>query len=340
MRESPTIAIIGAGAMGSCLGALLSAQHPVIIVCRSPHRAAQIVCDGVQVSGLIEREGRPIVVRRVEDLARFGVVDLIFVATKTTGIPEVGRDLAPVLRRLGESGSEPVVISFQNGIEPGRHLIELLGCDRVLRMVVNLGATIDRESGIARVALDHPPHRIGCLSRSLRPHAEAAALLLTEAGFQTVVDDTIEVAVWQKAIANAAANPVCALVNSTVGEVLDSPSRRIVTLLMNEAIAVARAEGLDLGPDYEEHTWRLLEEARPHTPSMVEDIRSGHESEVGQLNRQIIEHARSIGVPAPTHEIIDALIETFDFKTYLRRRRAAAAGHIEPSATGAAGLCE
>jgi ketopantoate reductase len=56
--------------------------------------------------------------------------------------------------------------------------------------------------------------------------------------------------------------------------------------------------------------------AAAHTPSMVEDIRAGRESEVGQLNRQIIERGRARGVPTPTHDVIDALIETFDWKVY------------------------
>ena len=53
--------------------------------------------------------------------------------------------------------------------------------------------------------------------------------------------------VWAKGIVNAAVNPVAALVNSTVGEVMDSPAQQIVEALLTEGIEIARAEGIDLG---------------------------------------------------------------------------------------------
>ena len=116
-------------------------------------------------------------------------------------------------------------------------------------------------------------------------------------------------------------NPVAALVNATVGEVLDSPSRALVARLLDEALATALAEGLDLGPDPAAAAWASFDHARPHTPSMVEDIRAGRESEVGQLNRQIVHHAKRLTVPVPTHEAVSALIETFDWKVYAQQRR-------------------
>ncbi|MCA9307762.1 MAG: hypothetical protein KDA16_14630, partial [Phycisphaerales bacterium] len=105
-----------------------------------------------------------------------------------------------------------------------------------------------------------------------------------------------------------------------IGEVLDSPSRVIVDKLMREGMAVATAEGIALPEGYASGVTRLLDRARGHVPSMVEDIRSGRESEIGQLNRQIIDHGRRAGVPTPTHDTIDALIETFDWKVYHRSR--------------------
>lgn len=147
---------------------------------------------------------------------------------------------------------------------------------------------------------------------------EALAGALTSGGLPTAFASDIERRVWMKGIVNAAMNPIAALVNSSVGEALDSPARLIVERLLVEGEAVARAEGLAMGEDFVARAMEALEAARSHTPSMVEDIRRGRESEVGQLNRQVLEHARRVGVSTPTHEVIDALIETFDWKVYRR----------------------
>jgi 2-dehydropantoate 2-reductase len=310
------IGIIGGGAMGSSLAATVGGVVPVVIVDRNPERAARLFRDGARVGGLIEASSRPIVVNSVADFRTVGGVSAIFVTTKTTSIPEVTEELRPLLDGLGDQPGAPFVVSYQNGIEPGRQLIELLADSRVLRMVLSMGAVLDHGTGVARVTLSAPPHVIGCLDAAYRPVCERIAALLSRAGLPTVFAEQIEWHVWAKGVINAAMNPVAALVNSTVGQVLASPARAIVDRMLAEGIAVARAEGLDLGPDYLAGAYRTLDAAADHIPSMVEDIRAGLESEVGQLNRQVIDHGRRLGVPTPTHDVIDALIGAFDWKVY------------------------
>lgn len=308
-------AVIGAGAMGTAVCAILGSVIPVVNVCIEAGRAAQLFRDGATVAGLINAHARPIVVGRISDLATIGGISAVFVATKTTAIPAVAAELRPILPSLGDQPGAPYVISFQNGIDPGRQLIDLLGCTRMLRMVLNLGATLDA-SGAARVSMNNPPHAIGCIDAGNIPASRETARVLTGAGFPTEHREDIERCVWMKSVVNAAANPVAALVNASVGEVLSSPSRLILERLLHEGVAVAAADGLDLGGDYVARALTLLEDGAHHVPSMVEDIRAGRETEIGQLNRQIIEHARKRGVATPTHEVIDALIETFDWRIY------------------------
>ncbi|GAB5495673.1 MAG: hypothetical protein Phyf2KO_07530 [Phycisphaerales bacterium] len=49
---------------------------------------------------------------------------------------------------------------------------------------------------------------------------------------------------------------------------------------------------------------------------MVTDIRGGREPEIGQLSRQVIARGRRLGVPTPTHDTYEALIETFGWTAY------------------------
>ncbi|HRQ71802.1 MAG TPA: 2-dehydropantoate 2-reductase [Phycisphaerales bacterium] len=314
--ELRRIAIVGAGAMGTSLAAILGRVVPIVVVARNPERAAQLVRDGARTTGQIEARAAPIVVRRLDDLVAIGGASAIFVATKTTAIPGVAADLRPLLPRLADQPAGLFVVSYQNGIEPGRQLMDLLGHPGVLRIVLGFGATMHPATGEVRITLNAPPHAIGSVEPSHEPVCRAIAALLSRAGLETTYEPAIERRVWEKAVVNAAMNPVAALVNAGIGPVLDSPASMIVERLLAEGAAVARAEGLPLGEDYLAAARVLLRRASDHTPSMVEDVRLGRESEVGQLNRQIIEHARRVGVPTPTHEIVNALIETFDWKVY------------------------
>ncbi len=314
-------AVIGAGAMGSALSAILAQTIPVVLICRNPDRAAQIFRHGVSVEGTIRATARPVVVRDLRGLLDAGGADAVFVATKTTAIDDVARDLKPVLADLGREHAGPFIVSFQNGIAPGQRLVDLLRYDRVVRMVLNFGGTLDEDGRAVHVGLNKPPHVIGGPDARHRAPCESIASTLTSGGLETVFDPDIELAVWEKAIVNAAANPVAALVNSSVGQAIASPARAIIEALLDEGIAVALSDGLALPPDFRQHAIEFILRAKDHTPSMVVDIRQGRESEVGQLNRQIIEHAHQRAVPTPTHEIIRALIETFDWRVYERRAR-------------------
>lgn len=312
-----SVGIVGAGVMGLSLAALLGQTVPVTLVCRDPDRAATLFRQGAVVRGGLEATSHPIVVRRIADLGRVGGVSAVFVATKTTAIDAVAKELAPLMDGLGDQPDAPFVVSFQNGIEPGRQMIDRLGDPRVLRMVLNYGARLASD-GAAEVTLSRPPHHIGCLDPAYWDVCRALARTLTESGLETNATRDIEPDVWMKGIVNAAAGPVAALTDASVGETLDSPAGRIVGRLLEEGVAVAHAEGIDLGERPLDRMWAMLDTARPHTPSMVEDIRAGKPSEVGQLNRQIIDHAGRAGTPVPTHELIASLIDAFDWRVFRR----------------------
>ena len=314
--EFRRVAIVGAGAMGTSLAAILGKVVPVVLVCRNPDRAMQVFRDGVRTTGLLEATARPVVVQSMADILSVGGASAIFVATKTSAIAQIAADLKPILPEMADHPGGVCVVSYQNGIETGRQLLAQLDHPQVLRMVLAFGAIMNRQTGIVNVTLNHPPHSIGTIDPAYINRCKAIAKALSQGGMETVYDKNIEQSVWEKGILNASANPVAALVNASVGEILASPAKTIVAGLLKEGVSVAQAEGLALGEDYLARCWRFLEQAHAHIPSMVDDIRSGRETEVGQLNRQIINHGKRLGIPTPTHDVIDALIETFDWKVY------------------------
>ncbi|MCC6283838.1 MAG: 2-dehydropantoate 2-reductase [Phycisphaerales bacterium] len=322
----PRIAVIGAGAMGVSLAGVLAKGASVTLVVRDRVLAESIRRRGVAVRGLFEANAAPHVVPSIGALGEAGPFEAVFVATKTTVIDQVAEALAPVLPRVSEGGQPCTVVSFQNGIEPGRELRDRMSWPQVVRMVINYGARLEAP-GIARITQHAPPHAIGGPDALLLDASNRLALLFSRCGLPCEAAPDIEPRVWAKGILNASMNSVAALTDSTVGEVLDSPARLIVARLLDEGLAVARAEGHDPGPDALLKIWAVLDAARSHTPSMVEDIRLGRPTEVGQLNRQVIEHARRTGVPVPSHELVAALIEAFDWRVFHRT------GHEPPQRT-------
>src|SRR5262245_47942567 len=98
-------AILGAGAMGSILGAHLArAGHSVALLARG-RRAEQVRSDGLRVSGLA-RFSTPVHV--IDDPARLREAQVLVVATKAIGTAESLKPLAAA--RIGYA------FSVQNGV--------------------------------------------------------------------------------------------------------------------------------------------------------------------------------------------------------------------------------
>jgi 2-dehydropantoate 2-reductase len=310
------IAIVGAGPMGLSLAAITSAHVPTVLVVRDEVRAVRIRDFGVALEGRLSALGHPDVVRSIDDLEDIHPIDLVFVATKTTAIPEVCKALEPYRDKL------PYLVSYQNGIEPGRAIVAALGTPRVVRMILRYGAVLDESAGgtgplRVRAALHQPPHFVGGEGEA-QVFSRDLAGLMTTMGLPMQHRDDIDREAWRKGIENAAGNPVAALLQAPLGELLASPAASLIETLLDEGIAVARAAGIEIEPSYRSCVLRTMVGGGGHLPSMAQDVRAGRTTEITQLNEQIARRGRALGIGTPTHDAVLALIGAFDWRAARR----------------------
>ncbi len=302
--------------MGASLAAITSPHVPTVVVVRDPSRALQIERAGIELGGALAARGRPSVVASIDALAEIHPIDLVFVATKTTALAAVCDALRPHREEL------PHLVSYQNGLEPGRELIRMLGTPRVVRMVLRYGAGIEaagEEGGPlrVRVGLHEPPHFVGG-EGAARDYARWLAPRIDAMGLPMSFAEEIEHEAWRKGIENAAGNPVAALARAPLGELLESPGRNLIERLLDEGLAVARAAGIAVESDFRERALRRMQGGAGHLPSMAQDVIAGRPTEIGQLNEQIAHRGRELGIPTPTHDAVLDLIRIFDWRAMRR----------------------
>lgn len=122
----PEFAILGAGAIGSILGAHLArAGHKIVMLARG-RRAEQIRSEGLCIKGLTEFS---IAVPTITDPAQLRAADAFIVATKTAGTAEA---LEPL-----RHADVRVAFSIQNGLWKNDQLAHVFGADRVLGALAN-----------------------------------------------------------------------------------------------------------------------------------------------------------------------------------------------------------
>jgi 2-dehydropantoate 2-reductase len=114
-------ALLGAGAIGSILGAHLArAGHSVLMLARG-HRAAQIQADGLRITGLVDFS---VPVATLCDTSQLRSAEVLIVAMKTPGTAEALANL----RHVDISAS----LSIQNGPLKDELLANAFGTRRVL----------------------------------------------------------------------------------------------------------------------------------------------------------------------------------------------------------------
>ena len=239
MREwKPTIAVVGAGAMGCLFGGLLAEGGlDVTLVDVWQDHVERINKDGLKMVGY--GGDRFIPVRATTDPSGMEAFDVVFVQCKAPYTREAVGRVQHILR------ADSVAISFQNGLGNEEEIGEVIGMERVLGGVTAQGAAVEGP-GVVRNFSDLPTY-IGEMGGGLSERVERIAAALDGAGLQTSASPNIRQAIWKKFLANIAVSPTSAVANLTIKEVFAVPELKETAFeALDEAAVVARAEGVEL----------------------------------------------------------------------------------------------
>jgi 2-dehydropantoate 2-reductase len=136
------------------------------------------------------------------------------------------------------------------------------------------------------------------------------ARLLTEAGMRASVAYDIRPHLWGKLIANAAINPVAALLDRPNGVVLSDPNAlELARALAQEAAAVASAMRIALPfSDPWSYVRSIVEQAPDLRNSMLVDLTNGVKTENDHINGAVVAAGRRTAVPTPYNDTMFRLI--------------------------------
>ena len=318
------ITVLGAGAVGSYVGvSLAEAGHDVTLVARGDHLRAML---GLGLRVHDSRGERVVRMRCRGPEESLEPAEAVFLTAKAHDIAA----LVPQLdAALGDAGT---LVAAQNGIpwwyfqrhggaleglsldavDPGGILAKAIDPARIVGCVIYcpttiLGPGIVEHIGPRRLELGHLD---GQTTQALQAVGDA----LQRAGFEAPLPAAIRHAVWIKLLGNAAMNPISALVRRTSSEIAKHPDgRRIVTAIMEECIAVARATGLELDVSIEARLARIPGALGGHKTSMLQDLERGRRLELEPLVGAVVELGRRLGVPVPTLGDVYALAKIIEF---------------------------
>ncbi|WP_113435070.1 ketopantoate reductase family protein [Rhizobium sp. SYY.PMSO] len=304
------IGIIGAGAMGSIVGARLAHAgiDTTLFDTWKDHR------DVANASGLtVESDEGTITapVKMFERPDRDMRFDIVIILVKA----HVTREAATIANEhLAEGGA---VISFQNGLGNEEIIAEVVGPERTLGGTLYFGGNV-----VSPGRVRHSNPKAGIAVGGLLPAGHAAATRLGEAlskaGFDCVVDENVLALKWQKALVNVGTNPLATILNLPNRQAGDLPDVRQAMIACGiEAIAVAKAKGIPLpgGDDPVNYVRQATDvHSYQHTSSMCLDLAAGRKTEVDTLNGAIASFGSQVGVPTPLNVALTAAIHRIELE--------------------------
>jgi 2-dehydropantoate 2-reductase len=293
------VAVLGCGAIGSLYAAHLARVPDVEVWAVDPYEPhmSAIARDGLHVTGLVDFVAP---VHALTDARDLPLCDLALVATKATHT----RDAVSAARH---AVLDAAVASLQNGLGN-----EEVVADVVPRVVRGSIVPAGHVTAPGVVNLDGGGDTwLGPFEPSPADAAEIAMLarLLTDGGLAAHALADARGPQWTKVVFNSATSPLSTLTGLTVGQVCTDPGlREQVERLIDEALAVCAASGIELTRDPRHSVAEAIETAYLHKPSMLQDALEHRATEVDVLNGGIAAEGRRVGVPTPGHDAMVALV--------------------------------
>ncbi|ALI26652.1 2-dehydropantoate 2-reductase [Mycolicibacterium fortuitum] len=286
------IAVIGPGAIGSTVAALLHAAGREVLLCgRTPREGIEVRPDGhppIHVPGPVHTDPNTVE----------GPLSVVFLAVKDTQNAQA----APWLDRLCDE--KTVVCALQNGVEQ----IERVSAvsphtdeDHVVPAAVWISSEM-QPAGWVRLRSD---------ARLVLPDTPAAATVADAVAGSAIAvehDPDFRRAAWRKLLVNAVVG-FMVLSDRRAGMFRRDDVAELARRYLAECLTVARADGADLGEEVVDEIIAMLAAAPEDlTTSMLTDHLAGRPLEWDIRNGVISRKAASHGLPTPISDVIVPLL--------------------------------
>jgi len=288
------VVIMGAGAVGSIIGARLSPFIDTLLVCRGEHAAA-IRKAGLKIGGISAETLRLEASDAIpSDLSSA----LVLVTAKTTSLARIAAQLQPVAR-----ASTGIVLAC-NGYRPERHMEPVLKGIPIQRILVTAGAHLVEAGRVdywGGGGIDAPD----------TPAGRRLAGLFRRAGFTVELFADFNVAVWRKLAANCVINPLTALLRVRNCEVASPALDDVRRGIVEECRAAAATEGVSIPADYSSVLDDFITRSN-NVSSMLQDVLRRRPTEIDDLNGAVERLGIERGFPAPLNSLFTRLVHAVE----------------------------
>jgi 2-dehydropantoate 2-reductase len=309
------IVILGAGALGTVLGAHLArAGEDVMLIARG-NRAAYLQEHGATITGLVDFT---VPVRVVTDPQRVHNADVLIVTVKTY-------DMQPALQSIKHLDVESVA-SIQNGVLKNEQLAQTFGWEKVLGAMAMFSGEV-LPTGVVRFTANQGFY-LGELPAGTSARVQTLGDTLERVGIVAQVTSHIQALEWSKYVAWICGMAPAVLTRLETYKFLqEEHTAFVMASLLHEMVQLATTQGIVL-EDMAFFPTKTLSELSvddtvahlrhigdrwaswlpTHKISTLQDLERGKRLEIEETLGYAVQQSATLGLPTPTMEVCYKLI--------------------------------
>lgn len=299
-------AVYGAGGIGAYLGARLAdAGHEVHLIARGDHLSA-LQDEGTTVESI--NGDTHVDIPATNDPEDVGACDYVLFTVKSYDTKDAAAGLDPLF------GDDTAVVSFQNGVDNERWIVDEVGAGHVMGGVAYIFSTI-KEPGVVEHTGGPARFVFGELSNGQTERVDALDEALSACdGVESVPVDDVRVELWRKFAFICAQAGMTAATRLPIGPIRETePTWEMYEGVLEEVCRVARAEGVEV-PDGTVREWLDFAQNLDFQTysSLHYDLVNENRMELDALNGSLVRHATETDVSAPMNRAIYSLLRPWE----------------------------
>jgi 2-dehydropantoate 2-reductase len=303
------IAVVGAGAVGSFYGAMLSrAGHRVTLIGRPAHVQAT-TRNGLKLDLASSSATEIIQIEASTELSSLRSADLVLFCVKSTDSASVALQIAPYL------SPHALIMSLQNGVENSALIAQHVP-QAVIPCVVYVATEIPAPGCVKHHGRGELVIGTMQVSRLSDPQKTLQKIveLFGSAQVPVQISQNVMVELWSKLMINCAFNAISGLAQIQYEKLAALESVRITqAAVVKEVIAVALADGIHLSePVALQAVAQISVTMGSQKSSTAQDMARSKPSEIDHLNGFIVRRGQALGVATPVNQALFALVKLLE----------------------------
>ena len=288
------VAVMGAGAVGSYIGAMLArAGHDVTLIARPQH------VDAIKTHGLLFN-GRDfhgsVQVQATTEASGVEGADVVLLCVKSGDTEAAGRAMAPHLK------PDATVLCLQNGVDNAERLQAT-----IKQVAVPAAVYVATEMA----GPGHVKHKgRGDLIIGPSPMSADIARQFSDAAIPTTVSDNVIGELWVKLITNCVYNALSAVAQLPYGPLFKVEGvTDVAEDVIGECIAVAGALGISIPGNINDTVLALAGTMPEQYSSTAQDLARGKPTEIDYLNGYVVRKGAELGISTPVNLVLQVMVK-------------------------------